>query len=275
MLKKAVRAILPQHVMNAARDMRSRKKLASVMPLPFSSAGLTKFTKADIDIYFDHPDAFAHWEEDHKVLEALLGDDDRWGAVNPGDRRAIYTLIMAAKSKQILEIGTHIGASTLHLAKALEHSGGHITTVDILDVNADNGPWQDIGMMHCPKDFVEKLHLSDSVTFVTDTSIRYLNSCTEMFDFIFLDGDHAADTVYREISAALEKIEKGGMILLHDYYPDGKPLFTDGRIICGPFRALERISKEHCDIDVLNLSPLPWETKQGGHNTSLSIVIKV
>lgn len=276
MLKKAVRAILPQPMMNAARDMRSRKKLASVMPLPFSAEGLTKITKANIDTYLNHEDAFANWETDHKELASLLGDDDRWGGVNPGDRRAIYTLIMAAKPKNILEIGTHIGASTLHLAKALERSGsgGHITTVDILDVNAENGPWQKIGMTHCPANFLKKLHLSDKVTFVADTSIHYLETCAEKFDLIFLDGDHTADTVYREVSAALAKLNKGGMILLHDHYPEGQPLFPDGSIIYGPFRALERIGKEHPDIGALNLSPLPWKSKQDSHNTSLSIVVK-
>ena len=38
-------------------------------------------------------------------------DDE--GGVNPGDRRAIYSLIHYLKPISVLEIGTHIGASTV------------------------------------------------------------------------------------------------------------------------------------------------------------------
>ncbi len=265
---------MPQGLLNSARDISSRKKLASIMPLPFTAKELPTFTKTDLIQRLSSKDSAEFWSEDSRELSALLGGDDRWGGVNPGDRRAIYTLIMATKPKTVLEIGTHIGASTLHLAKALERSGsgGHITTVDILNVNAENGPWRDIGMTHCPLDYLKKLRLSDSVTFIAQKSAAFLKDCTEKFDFIFLDGDHGADTVYIEVSAALAKLNKGGLILLHDYYPNGEALFPDGSIIYGPYRAMERIAKENSDITTINLSPLPWESKQGSVNTSLTII---
>ena len=256
--------------------MRSRKKLANIMPLPFSITALSNISRTDIDRLLNNEAAAQAWEDDSKTLSALLGGDDRWGGVNPGDRRAIYTLIMTAKPQSILEIGTHIGASTLHLAKALERSGskGHITTVDILDVNKDNGPWLDLGMTHRPFDYLKKLKLENTVSFVTQKSTAFMETCDQTFDFIFLDGDHNADTVYKEISAALEKLNKGGMILLHDYYPDKSPLFPDGSIIYGPYRAIERIQKEENAVGVVNLSPLPWQSKQGSHNTSLTLLTR-
>src|SRR5689334_16310324 len=41
------------------------------------------------------------------------------GGVNPGDRRALYYIIRALRPNRLLEIGTHIGASTVHAAAAL------------------------------------------------------------------------------------------------------------------------------------------------------------
>ena len=42
------------------------------------------------------------------------------------------------------------------------------------------------------------------VTFVRSTSLAYLSSTTDEFDFAFVDGDHSGRTVYRDI-AALER----------------------------------------------------------------------
>jgi predicted O-methyltransferase YrrM len=64
--------------------------------------------------------------------------------VNSGDRRAIYHLIRALRRRRVLEIGTNVGASTLHIAAAMkrndEDSEGEceLVTVDIADVNDDS-----------------------------------------------------------------------------------------------------------------------------------------
>lgn len=276
MIKNALRQVIPLSILNTARDKRSRQKLATVMPLPFSEFPLPEINEKSCQLLLTNEEAATHWDEDNKTLCALLGNGDKRGRINPGDRRAIYTLVMACKPQKILEIGTHIGASTIHLAKALSHSNpdGQITTVDILDVNAENGPWQEIGMTHRPADYLKKLKLSGLVNFVVKKSTRYLEECTEHFDFIFLNGNHNADTVYKEISAALAKLEKDGMIILHDYYPDAASLFPDGSIIYGPYHAIERIRKENSRIDVMNLSPLPWTTKQDSQNTSLTLLTR-
>lgn len=59
-------------------------------------------------------------EEWQKVNGSILSYQipDGTSGVNPGDRRAIYNLIRYFKPKTILEIGTHIGASTIHIALA-------------------------------------------------------------------------------------------------------------------------------------------------------------
>lgn len=90
-----------------------------------------------------------------------------------------------------------------------------------------------------------------------------MKATDQRFDFVFLDGDHGARTVYEELSAALPLLHEGGAILLHDYCPKAKPLFPEDVIIPGPFRAMARICKENRAIDVLPLGVLPWPTKLG------------
>jgi predicted O-methyltransferase YrrM len=38
--------------------------------------------------------------------------------------------------------------------------------------------------------------MAEHVTFVTNSSLTYLDECDESFDLIFLDGDHSAAMVY-------------------------------------------------------------------------------
>jgi hypothetical protein len=64
------------------------------------------------------------------------------------------------------------------------------------------------------------------------------------------------------------------LILLHDFYPGGKPLTPDGDAIAGPSSAALRISQEVKDIAFIPLGDLPWPTKAGGNATSLALVAK-
>lgn len=129
-------------------------------------------------------------------------------------------------------------------------------------------------MKHSPIEMINILELNNQVNFIKDTSINFFKNCNKKFDFIFLDGDHNAKTVYVEISLALNFLKPNGIILLHDYFPNGKPLWTDGKIGKGPFLAVERIKKEGCVFKSLPLGTLPWPTKLESNITSLAICLK-
>jgi len=217
------------------------------------------------------------WEKDHANVKELYGSDDKMGGVNPGDRRALYYLIMALKPNNILEVGTHIGASTLYIARALKRLGedGKVSSVDIIDVNDPmRGAWKSGGLSCSPKEFAEQLQCVDRITFYEKDSLQFMQATKQRYDLIFLDGDHRARTVYQEVSSALPLLSPNGVLLLHDYYPAGKPLFPDNGIVAGPFYALNRIQKENPGIKVLPLGALPWPTKQGTTITTLAIVTR-
>jgi predicted O-methyltransferase YrrM len=212
--------------------------------------------------------------KDHARITELMPMRDIGGGVNPGDRRAIYYLASHFKPRSVLEIGTHIGASTTYLASALNYFGGHLTTVDVVDANAPNGPWNELGLAGPPSATLSSLGLAQTVTFRVEPAATALQR-GERFDLIFLDGDHSALAVYREISHALRLLNPKGLILLHDFYPDLKPLTPDGNVIAGPATAAARICRETGALAFLPLGNLPWPTKAGGNATSLALVASV
>ena len=222
----------------------------------------------------------SEWPEVERDI-SMFSIPDNAGGVNPGDRRAIYYLIRHLCPRAVLEIGTHIGASTVHILAALKKcyledqaNIGKLVTVDVRDVNDSNSqPWLQWESNYSPRDMSAKLGASDWVTFITDTSIEYLSSCTESFDFIFLDGSHSAQTVYREIPAALKVLNRGGVILLHDYFPYRRPLWSDGSLVEGPWLAAQRLKSEGALFKVLPLNELPWTTKLNSKNTSLALLV--
>lgn len=54
------------------------------------------------------------------------------------------------------------------------------------------------------------------------TSDYFFENNTDTFDLIFIDGDHTAEQVERDIVNAWNCLNKGGVIVLHDIYPKTK-----------------------------------------------------
>jgi predicted O-methyltransferase YrrM len=204
------------------------------------------------------------------------------GGVNPGDQRAIYYLINSLDVKDVLEIGTHVGCSTVSIALSLNgREGAKLTTVDVRDVNAGNYYNKDEQNrnLKTPKQMIEEIGCSSFVDFVVSDSVEFLNKNNNKYDFIFLDGDHSYDKVYKELPLAVNILNEGGIILLHDYFPDCKPLWNSSNTILeGPFRATTQLINEGLKLAVQPCGELPnhWKCKyENEFNTSLAVgVIK-
>ena len=276
-MKQLVAKILPVPVLNTLRDLRDRKRLGVVRPLQFDATHLRRTSDCALLLAaFTDASIEPSWKAAQAEIGAVMSDSDLYGGVNPGDRRALFYLVTALRPRFVLEVGTHIGASTLYIAQALKTTGieATVTTVDVVDVNAANGPWQQVGVPRSPESNAQILGCRDRINFRAQSSLAFMHETTQRFDLIFLDGDHSANAVYQEVSAGLRLLNPGGVILLHDYYPDARQMYPDGTIIFGPFQALTRIGRENDSIKVCPLGALPWETKQGSHLTSLALVVR-
>ena len=121
---------------------------------------------------------------------------------------------------------------------------------------------------------INKIEADNYTKFVVSNSLDFFKNNSQKFDFIFLDGLHDAYMVYQEIPAALKHLNDGGFILLHDYFPNQKPLWSGIPPIVGPYLAVKRLKDEGVDLEVIPLGELPWATKLGTNMTSLALLTK-
>ncbi len=198
--------------------------------------------------------------------------------MNPGDRRALYYLVRHLRPRRVLEIGTQAGASTVHLAAALNdaHPGPaepRLLSVDIKDVNhPETAAWRAFRLPQSPAAAMRRLGYGDLVQFRVARGVEVLREAGEPYDLIFLDGDHRLKTVVTEVPAALDRLRPGGFLLLHDYFPELRPLWPDGKVIEGPYLAVRRLQQAGWPIEARPLGQLPWPTKQGTAMTSLALL---
>src|SRR5262245_53317788 len=170
-------------LLDYARRRRERLQFERAKPVDCDVHSLTEgVTDTDLEGLFRYEELADEWRAvDEEIEQQHISKTGN--AVNPGDRRAIYYLVRQLKPAAVLEIGTHLGGSTVHIAAALrrnqhDDSGRayRMTTVDIRDVNdPDRRPWLEYGSRHSPAEMVERLNLTDSVSFVTRDSLEYLS----------------------------------------------------------------------------------------------------
>jgi predicted O-methyltransferase YrrM len=276
-LKTVAGNVLPRPVVTQGRSLAERAELFFERKKRHNLSRLLPAARIDLTAILSSSEQAAGWKHDSFRVKEYLPLENLDGAINPGDRRALYSLIAALKPRRVLEIGTHVGASTIAIAQALERYVGStstITTVDILDVNDPKcGAHGRLGLQ-APISIVAELGLSDHVEFVTSPALDFLLASSRHYDLIFLDGDHSARAVYQEISASLGLLNQHGVILLHDYFPENQPLWHDYGSICGPWLAVKRLQVECPDIQPVPLGALPWETKPHQNVTSLALLLR-
>jgi predicted O-methyltransferase YrrM len=240
---------------------------------------LLALTAEDLQKILASPQIDRAWSLYGPILAELCEIQDlKTGGVNPGDRRALFYLVSALRPKKVLEIGTNVGASTIHIAAALDANDaevgtGRLVTVDIEDVNdSPTAPWKLAGLPLSARQRIEEFNGRTEVTFVTAASLDFLEHTSETFDCIFLDGDHSEEVVFAELIHASRLLDTGGVIILHDFFPGHRPLWPGGGVDHGPVGATERLRSIGAAIDVLPLGALPWPTKFNSNVTSLAVV---
>jgi len=280
-LKQFFVKIIPKYFLNVLKNLKDYYELSLCTTLRFNTNNLITPHQLSINKVFKSEIIKNQWEE-YKSIVKNFQTQMPSGGVNQGDRRALFYLISNFKASRVLEIGTHIGSSTLAITasldinkKLLDHKP-YLTTVDFMDVNSElDRPWERFGSNISPLNLMKKVKHDTLVEFIHKDSIEYMQTTDNKFDFIFLDGDHSANAVYKEVSLALNLLNENGIILLHDYFPDKEPLWSNGKVIPGPFWAIERIKKEGVKIDVMPLGKLPWKTKLDSNITSLCILHQI
>ena len=126
----------------------------------------------------------------------------RYRNIEPESGRFLSMLIRAQQSKNILEIGTSTGYSTLWLAEAARQTQAMITTLEV-----------DAERVTQAKQYATEIDLADLINFKVIDAQVYLEAEKEIFDFILLDAERDAYVSYWPHLSRLLKA-KGGLLVV-------------------------------------------------------------
>ena len=125
----------------------------------------------------------------------------------------LYALVRILQPELVVEIGTHLGCSTTHMAAAVMKNGvGKVITCDTRPmIPLHDGKNMPAGGL-IPKRYrpVVQLHQGDGVMFLQDM-VGY-----GAVGFVYEDGDHSAELTRAAWNAASAKLAAGGMVASHD-----------------------------------------------------------
>jgi len=131
-----------------------------------------------------------------------------------------------------LEIGTYCGKSTVLLADAARTVGAALVTVDHHHGSEENQPgweWHDTSLVDPASGLLDSLpsfrrildaHLADVVTAVVARTQLVARWWTTPLRLLFLDGNHTEDIAQHDYAAFARHVEPGGLLLVHDVFPD-------------------------------------------------------
>ena len=111
-------------------------------------------------------------------------------------------LVKTQQTKQLLEIGTSTGYSTLWLAKALSQTQGQMTTLEI-----------DVERSKQAKHHAKIFGLEHLIHFQVVDALDYLKQSSEVFDFILLDAERDAYVEYWQYLPKLLNPKNGLLVV--------------------------------------------------------------
>jgi predicted O-methyltransferase YrrM len=111
----------------------------------------------------------------------------RWRNVEPETAAMLNVLVRAKRARNVLEIGTSNGYSTIWLADAVEATGGHLTSLDIEPARTA-----------LARENLARAGLdNDRTSLRTEDAARALRTAPDgAFDLVFLDAERDAYTSY-------------------------------------------------------------------------------
>jgi MMP 1-O-methyltransferase len=171
--------------------------------------------------------------ERHTLPPALLAAIAATPGFMPDDEgAALHAAARTAGAGTWLEIGTYCGTSTLLLAAAARSAGARVVTVDHHHGSEENQPgweWHDPSLVDQVTGRLDTLptfrrtldtHLADVVSAVVATTQLVAAWWATPLRLLFLDGNHTEDVAQHDYAAFAPHLEPGGLLLVHDVFPD-------------------------------------------------------
>lgn len=151
------------------------------------------------------------------------------GSVSPQMGNFLRALIINIAPRNVLEIGSFIGVSSLWIASAMSEYQRR-ESLHCIDLFPDhtNNPWCPGVILVNPLDFMSKnMHacgFQEYVTIHKGDSTQILPGIArdigEPIDFAMIDGDHSIEGCIKDFDLVDPFVATGGYVLFHDVFPD-------------------------------------------------------
>jgi predicted O-methyltransferase YrrM len=153
-------------------------------------------------------------------------------SVTPLEGKLLNLLARAIEARNILELGTLAGYSTLWLALALP-PGGRIKTVEL-----------DPKYAAVARENLIRAQVDDRVDLVVGDALDLCDEIGGPYDMAFLDADKA--TLSEQLDLVLPRVRRGGLVVCDNVVRDGAVLDADedDPISGGVWRALQRLAAD-------------------------------
>ncbi len=137
--------------------------------------------------------------------------------VGPSDGRLLHLLLKLANAKKVVEVGTLIGYSAIHMARALP-SDGHVWSIEFEPRHAE-----------VARANLAAAGLADRVTVVIGAGREVLPTLVGHgpFDAVFIDADKVNYDFYGQW--AIDNLRRGGLVLGDNAYLFGELLEDSDR----------------------------------------------
>ncbi len=135
-------------------------------------------------------------------LEIFGQDNKGYYNIPAGTGKFLYNLVLISKAKNILEVGTSNGYSTIWLGEAAKHNRGKVTTIEISEHKA-----------MIAKEKFKRANLNKIIKLIHGDALKEIPKLNKKFDFIFID---AIKKDYIRYLKLAEKNLKKGCIIVAD-----------------------------------------------------------
>lgn len=136
--------------------------------------------------------------------------------IGPMEGRFLYTLALAVKAIDILDVGTAIGYSAMWLGLAARHNGGRVVS---LEKDPARASWAEAYFRQADLGGVCAVRRGDALVI--------MNGMEESFDLIFLDiltQFDRPDTALQMLDLCIRRLRRGGVLLSDNALRSGQVL---------------------------------------------------
>jgi len=140
-----------------------------------------------------------------------------WFSSNIPTFKKFLNVYVGLPNLKFLQIGAYTGDASLWLLKNILIDNSSI----LIDVDtwqgSEEGIHKKFNWLDVENTYNSRLSNYTNLTKHKQTSVEYLKNSKEVFDFIYIDGDHTSNGVYSDAILSYPLLKDGGIMAFDDY----------------------------------------------------------